>query len=317
MRRLSCILLLALTSLAWCQEHVRFIVTGDDRWNTNKPRPGDENGVNVEGFGRVVKALIAEKPDVLILTGDLVGGGKTDAEESSQFDTFFKVVQPVYDAGIKVLAGRGNHEMHAPNGNDVWRKAMSGPHATPDNGPKGEEGMTYAYTLRNVMFISLDQFQSERPTVNTDWLTKLLAKPHPKHIFSFAHKMAFFSGNHDDGMFTEPDNRDTAIKALMAAGERAIFFGHDHLYDHVAAKLPDWKEEMHQFVAGTAGAPFVKGKPLTDSDKEWKLRRIAHVEQKLGYCVVDVDGDKVSIEYKSEASPGVFEVSDMYSYTLN
>ena len=67
---------------------------------------------------------------------------------------------------------------------------------------------------------------------------------------------------------------------------------------------------------GTAGAPFVNGKPLTDSDGDWKLTRVGHVEHKLGYCVVDVDGNHVKFVFKAESSPGVFEPADSFEYSL-
>jgi len=302
------------------QDHVRFIVTGDDRWDTGHPRAGqDENGVNVAALTRLMKAAMAEKPDVMLLTGDLIGGAKTDAEEQSQFDTWIKVMQPVYDSGIKILTGIGNHEMHAPHADDVWRKAMSGNRANPDNGPQAEKGTTYSYVLRNCLFISLDEFQEDSPTINQKWLDGVLKAPHPPHVFAFAHKAAFYVGHHDDLMTTVPAARDTFIESLVDAGARAVFFGHDHLYDHSAVKLADWPDgrAIHQFVVGTAGAPFAKSKPLPDSDGNWKIQRIAHVDEKLGYCVVDVDGPKVTIVFKAEQSPGVFVAGDTYTYTLS
>lgn len=312
-------LLFSLTPVEPPQDHVRFIVTGDDRWNTSAPRAGlDENGVNVTGFGRVIKAILTEKPDAFVVNGDLIGGGSTDAEESSQLETWFKVAQPIYDAGIKVLTMRGNHEMHCPDPFGVWRKAMSGAHANPGAGPVGEEGLTYAYTIKNVLFIALDQFKSQEPVVNQTWLDTILKAPHPQHVFAFAHKMAFFSGNHTDGMWDALPQRDTFMKSLKEAGAKTVFFGHDHLYDHLSAKLPDWGDDqaIHQFVIGTAGAPFVKGKTLTTKDHDWTLNRIAHVEKELGYCVVDVDGPKVTIVYKSEKTAGDFVPVDTFTYTL-
>jgi Calcineurin-like phosphoesterase len=300
-------------------DHVRFVVTGDDRWNTKAPRPGlDENGVNVTGLGRIVTAILSEKPDALLFNGDLVGGGETDEEETSQFDTWLKKMKPIYDAGIRVLAARGNHEMHCPHAADVWKKALSGPYANPMNGPVGEEGMTYAFPLKNVLFLSLDQFQTKDLGINQAWLDQTLKAPHPPHVFAFAHKMAFFSGNHTDGMNTTPEPRDRFIESLASAGARAVFFGHDHLYDHVAAKLSGWTDTqaIHQFVVGTAGAPFVTGKELPKADGNWSLARVAHVEGALGYCLVDVNGPKVTIVYKSEKAPGDFEAVDTYTYTI-
>jgi hypothetical protein len=69
-------------------------------------------------------------------------------------------------------------------------------------------------------------------------------------------------------------------------------------------------------VVGTAGAPFVTGKELPKADGDWSLNRIAHVEGALGYCLVDVVGTKVTIVYKSEKSPGIFEIVDTFSYSL-
>jgi len=293
--------------------HIRFIVTGDDRWNTGHPRAGDENGVNVGGFSRVVKAMLDEKPNAVLINGDLVGGGETDAEETSQFDTWFKVMAPVYAAKITVLPIRGNHEMHCPHPDDVWKKAMSGPHAVPGTG----DAINYTYNLGNIMFVGVDVVGKPAQVTSQAWLDGVLKKPHPAHVFTFAHKMAFFSGNHDDGMFTEPGPRDAFMNSLKDAGVRVVFFGHDHLYDHLSAKLPAWSDDqaIHQFVIGTAGAPFVKGKTLTTTDQNWALTRVKHAEQQLGYCVVDVDGPKVTIVYKSETSPQHFETIDTFSYT--
>ncbi len=319
MRRASCVLLLALAALSSARDHVRFVVTGDDRWNTGAPRAGlDENGVNVTGLRRVVASIVAEKPDALLFNGDLVGGADTDEAETSQFETWFATMKPVYDAGIKVLAARGNHEMHCPHPDEVWRKVIAGAHANPQDGPKGEEDMTYAYPLKNCLFLSLDQFQTKDLGINQAWLDATLKAPHPPHVFAFAHKMAFFSGNHTDGMNTVPAARDAMVKSLAAAGARVVFFGHDHLYDHAAAKLPGWSDgrAIHQFVVGTAGAPFVKGKTLTTSDGDWSITRVAHVEQALGYLVVDVDGPKVTMVYKSETSLGLFQAADQYTYDL-
>jgi len=319
MRRIATLLLALCAAVSYAQDHVRFIVTGDDRWDTGHPRAGeDENGVNVTVLARVMKAAMAEKPDVMLLSGDLVGGAKTDAEEQAQFDTWIKVMQPVYDSGIKVLTAIGNHEMHAPDADDVWRKAMSGNRSNPDNGPAKEKGLTYSYVFKNCLFISLDEFQEESPTINQTWLDGVLKAPHPPHVFAFAHKAAFYVGHHDDIMSTVPAARDTFIKSLVDAGARTVFFGHDHLYDHSSAKLADWPESkaIHQFVIGTSGAPLVKSKPLTDSDGDWKLTRTKHVDQKYGYAVVDVDGPKVTIVFKEEDSPGVFVAADTYTYTL-
>ena len=76
-------LIVCLVPCAFAQKW-RMVVTGDDRWNTNSPRTGlDQDGVNVTGMTELNKAIIQEKPDVLLFSGDTVGGANTDEEETS------------------------------------------------------------------------------------------------------------------------------------------------------------------------------------------------------------------------------------------
>jgi hypothetical protein len=314
---LSALALCGLAAACFSQDHFRFVVTGDDRWDTGHTREGlDENGVNVTAMKRLAQAIIAEKPQILLFNGDCVGGGKTDDEEASQFATFMGTMKPIYDAGIKVLSIRGNHEMHCPHSSDVWRKTFSGPYENPGGGPAGEEDLTFAFPFGNALFLGLDEFQSDSPTINQAWLDGVLAQNHATHIFAFAHKMAFKSGHHVDGMNTVPEARDKFLTSLVNAGARAVFFGHDHLYDHEIALKNGWPESkaLHQVVVGTAGAPFVQGKNTEAADGDWKLTHLGHVEGKLGYCVVDVDGAKVTVTYKAESAPGVFDPADTFSF---
>jgi predicted phosphodiesterase len=316
MRPLALLALLVIGVPAFAQDHVRFVVTGDDRWNTGSPREGkDENGVNVTDLTRLLKAMMADKPDAMLLSGDLIGGGKTDEAEASQFETWLKVMKPAYDAGIKVLTVRGNHEMHCPHADDIWKKAMSGEFANPTNGPAGEIDRTYAFPMKNCLFIALDEFEGPSIGVDQAWVDSVLKAKHPPHVFAFAHEMAFFSGNHVDGLQAEPAARDTLMKSLVGAGAKVIFFGHDHLYDDCIATLPDGTT-IRQVVCGTAGAPFARTKPLTTTDHDWKINRVTHVDHRLGYVLVDVNGNHVKMTYMAETPSGGFENADSFEYSI-
>ena len=294
----------------------KFIVTGDDRSGSN--RPEDHNGVNTLILGELAKAFLTENPKVVLFSGDLINGPKSDAEMESQLATWLKVMQPVYDAGIKVYNIRGNHEMHVPHPEAVWQKMFVGPYAMPMNGPKGEEGMTFSVSYENTLFIGLDEFQSENIHINQTWLDSVLKNKQETHVFAFSHKMAFRSGHHDDGLETNPAARDTLIKSLINAGARAVFFGHDHLYDHRVLTAPGDAPEkaIHQFVIGTAGAPLVHGTNDPGNNGDWKVQKVSHIEDKYGYAVVEVDGSKVTITFKARTAPGVYEPADTFTYTV-
>jgi len=294
----------------------KFIVTGDDR--SGKDRAEDHNGVNTVILAELAKAMIAEQPKFVLLSGDLIAGPKTDAEMESQLQTWLDVMKPVYDAGIKVYNIRGNHEMHVPHPEDVWRKMFVGPYAMPQNGPKGEEGMSFTVSYQNVLVVGLDEFQTKELRVNQAWLDKVLKNKKETHLFVFSHKMAFRSGNHDDGLENDPASRDALIKSLIAAGGRTAFFGHDHLYDHRTVTAPGDSPDktLHQFVIGTAGAPLVHGTNDPGNTGNWKVEKIKHIEDHYGYAVVEIDGPKVTITFKQRTGPGVYESADEFSYVV-
>ena len=292
----------------------KFIVTGDGR--SGKNRPEDKNGVNALIMGELAKAFVTEKPDLLLFSGDLIAGPKTDEEMESQLSTWLEIMKPVYDAGIEVYNIRGNHEMHVPNPEAVWRKMFVGKYALPSNGPKGEEGMSFTVSHHNALFIGLDEFQSKKLSINQAWIDGVLKNKTEQHVFIFSHKMAFRSGNHDDGLEIDAASRDTLIKSLLSAGSHIAFFGHDHLYDHQVAIAPGGsaKNAFHQFVIGTAGAPLVHGTDDPGNNSDWKIEKISHIEDKYGYAVVEIDGAKVTITFKARKSPGVYETADTFSF---
>jgi len=321
MNRIKALLAVALCSASiFCfgQDHLRFIVTGDSRWNDGHPRPGDENGVNAAAMKRLAKAIVAEKPNVLLFTGDCIWA-TTDDQETSQLKTFLGLMQPIYDAGVKVLVIPGNHDSHAPNSDQDWRKAFTGPYANPDNGPAGGKDLSFYYKTGNCLFIGIDQFvngDKGAPTVDLPWVNSVLKNNPATHVFAFAHKLAFFAGHHDDGFDQEPDVRDQLMQSLSDAGCHMLIFGHDHFYDHEVALKDGWPESraIQQVIVGTAGAPFVHGTNTAPTDGDWKLTHMGHNEGALGYAVVDIDGNHVSVVYKAEKSPGDFERADSFSY---
>jgi hypothetical protein len=227
-------------------------------------------------------------------------------------------MKSVYDSGIKVYNIRGNHEMHVPHPEAVWRKLFVGPYAMPDNGPKGEEGMSFTASYGNTLIVGVDEFQSKELKVNQEWLDSVLKNKKEQHVFVFSHKMAFRSGHHDDGMEVDPASRDTFVKSLLNAGARVAFFGHDHLYDHRSVTAPDLagNKTLHQFVIGTAGAPLVHGTDDPGENGAWKVEKIKHIENQYGYAVVEVDGPKVTITFKARTAPGVYSTADTYSYSV-
>lgn len=298
----------------------RFVVTGDGRWEGGQPRDKmDVNGVNVTINKEIASAAIKEKAKFILYTGDLVSGAKTDKEVESQLQTWLVAMKPAYDAGVKVYVCRGNHETYCENPALVWRKTFKGKYAMPQNGPKGEEDISYSLPYKNAMILSVDDYSVGKERVNQAWVDGVLKANKKPLVFVFSHEMAFRGGDHKDNLDADPAARDRFWNSLKSAGVRAYFCGHDHLYDHSAiggpGRLPD--PAIHQFIVGTAGAPFYHGDDHGGANSNWTVTPVKHIEQTFGYAVVDVNGSKVTITFKGRVSPGVYKPMDTWGYTAS
>ncbi len=292
-------------------------MTGDSRSDLTNPREGmDVNGVNTLILGEIAQMALREKPAFLLFSGDLGVGGKTDAQIESQWNTWFESMAPVFNAGIRVYTVRGNHDIFGQHPAQNWRKAFQGKYAMPANGPTPEKDMTYSFSYKNALIVGLDQFQGEKAHVNQAWLDRTLRTDKKQHLFVFAHKMAFRVGVHVDNLDNDVVARDRFWNSIAAAGGRTFFCGHDHLYDHTAFTASGWpmKKAIHQFLIGTAGAPFYHGNDRNGANGPWLQTPISHIEDKFGYTVVDVDGPKVTITFKARQAPGVYVAADTWSY---
>lgn len=319
LRRLSiAILASALIVASAPAEKLRFVVAGDGRADF-KPREGDFNGLNKVITTEIAQAVVAEKASFLMWTGDLVKGyEKEPSEFEKQLLTWRGIMEPLYKKHIKVLACRGNHEAGSQASWTVWNKVFSGDYAMPSNGPSTEKGLTFYYEQGPILAIGLDQYVNKGEAIAQPWLDNVLARHTKPFIFAMGHEPAFMDGSHKDTMDASPEARDAFWNSLTSAGSRVFFCGHDHLYDHMAVVREGAKPgpEMHQFVAGTAGAPFYKQGDYAGNNIGWKLRRVKHIDETYGYIVVDINGKKATITFKGRTSPGHYVPMDTYSYTV-
>jgi len=295
-----------------------FVVTGDGRADTKGKRPEDKNGVNVLITGEIAQATVAEKAKFLIWTGDLVGGAKEKSAFETELLTWRGLMDPLYERGIGVYPVRGNHETHCKESVEVWNKVFAGKYALPQNGPDGEKNLTYFIEEGPVLMIGLDEYSAPVKSVNQVWLDSVLKSHKKQFIFAAGHEPAFMDGHHTDVLDIDPIKRDTFWTSLVNAGARAFFAGHDHLYDHMLvtkAGTPKGKE-IHQMVAGTAGAPYYDPGPYTGVNSDWTLTRVKSIGKTYGYLLVEVDGSKITISFKGRKSPGVYEVMDQVVFTV-
>jgi hypothetical protein len=135
---------------------------------------------------KVVKKIIALKPDLVLCTGDMIAGQRTSPKLlqkrlESMWRSFFQtVVHPLAKAGIPLAVTPGNHDASAVPGFQLERKVFAEQWAQNRDAlsllPGGSYPFYYAFVLKNVLFISLDvTVTSPMQEAQKSWLTELLA----------------------------------------------------------------------------------------------------------------------------------------------
>lgn len=295
----------------------KFVVAGDGRSDPRNARAEDKNGINVKITTEVAHAVLQEKAKFLLWTGDLALGSKEPAVFETQLRTWRSIMQPLYSAKIPVLAVRGNHEMTCGESEKIWNRVFSGPYSMPRNGPFDQRNLSFYFGKGPVLAIGLDQYKLGKEMVDQDWLDSILAKYKKPFIFAFGHEQAFMDGTHKDTLDANPDRRDAFWESLIKAGSRVYFAGHDHLYDHMIVHRlgSDPGPEMHQMVAGTAGAPFYDQGDYAGNNANWVLKRVKHIDRTYGYIVVEVDGNRCTVTFKGRTAAGKYVPMDSFTIT--
>lgn len=337
------IVLFALCIQGYAQQF-RIVVAGDGRaqypWRDKRPEE-DVGGLNVAINREICRAVLNERPQIMLWTGDIVNVNETAGKEDDQKTCALKcglkmwreIINPLLENHIKVLPVRGNHEVHwheqrntkpiyITSASAAWKEVLSD--LVPDNGPENEKGLSFWYAEGPVLCIGLDQYENRRHSINTQWLHDVLAKNTAElkkpFIFAFGHEPAFATGGHhgqDETLAADPPKRNEMLQSLWDAGARVYFCGHDHFYDHLKAvrPMPSGSIEIHQVTAGTAGAPNYAHERPCPVDQGWMLEQRELCDLIYGYVLISIEGNQATVEFKGRESNGEYQVKDSFSYT--
>ena len=228
--------LLLVSSIASAWESWTFIVTADSRSESH-----DINlGVNVPILTELTQEVLSKTPDLFLFAGDLVMGNTTQELLEEELMQSRQVMQPVYEAGIPVYVVRGNHDGGNSSTTTAWNNVFKDETASggldyslPQNGPSGEENLTYSVAHKNAFFLALDECTTVNHSKNyvvQSWIDTELASNTRQHVFSFGHYTVFKMLW--DSMGDHPTERNAFLQSLRDAGSHAYFCGHEHFYHH-------------------------------------------------------------------------------------
>jgi 3',5'-cyclic AMP phosphodiesterase CpdA len=289
-------------------ENWSFAVAGDDRTDATQVSV-DPTGIHREILRKLLHDVNQQKPQFLLFTGDLVYGEniRIPATIAEQFSAW-KSVLKAEASQLTVLPIRGNHETAGDPDGSAWLNSFKpGLDANKVAFFPRQEGFSYSYTPPDhpdTIIIGLDQFMPGAiHRVDLPALEDRLKEAKDrgvKHIFVFAHEMAFTCGCHpdSDNMAAYPTDRDKFLELLKTYGCQYYFAGHDHLYDWMEIKNWRWPAGyvLNQIVAGTAGAPFYPDKTYFGNHDGYELTRLDHKQNTFGYLLVTINDDAKSGE---------------------
>ncbi|WP_020526379.1 metallophosphoesterase family protein [Flexithrix dorotheae] len=215
----------------------------------------------VKNFGKVVGEVLAQKPELSIINGDLarLTGEKADYEK------FSKLLKPVSDVH-PVLMTLGNHD-HRENFHEAFAQEHQGD-------LKDKHALAFELDLISVIILDSLMFVNKTPGFlgekQREWLEDHLKTSADKPTFIFVHHTL----NESDGALLDYDRLFKII--LPYKKVKAIFHGHAHQYQY------DKMEDIHVIGQPGIGYNFSDDQPvgwldakISKTSGEFTLRAIA------------------------------------------
>ena len=244
---------------------------------------GDTHVPNAYTIKKIVPRLLEDKVEVVLFVGDLVQGGKGQNANGleMELEEWKNLTRPLTEAGIKVLAIRGNHEDDV-RGNNIgpWKKIIS-------------SDLNVVYSYKNVTFIGLDNYINGERTVDTGWLSKTLESADKNDIIvPFGHEPAFSCNTfHPVCLDANPENRNEFWVFLEKYGIEYYFCGHTHQYN--LSSITHNGKTIQQVVCGGVGGFLQPEKGGIKETKGYDVKSV-EVRSETGYLLVDVNGSRLS-----------------------
>jgi 3',5'-cyclic AMP phosphodiesterase CpdA len=301
-----------------------FIVYGDTRGRRDGTDLQYEHSLVVDSMLTRIKALAGTPYPVrfVLQSGDAVMDGRQPGQWNVSFVPL--IDRLTKDGGVPYFLAPGNHDVgvaqtaDSPDRRDGLRNLMDALSAfiPPDDSPRRLAGYpTYSFGYGNTFVIALDS-NVAADEKQFDWVKAQLEgldRTRWTDVLVFFHHPPFSSGPHGASIIEPPTAalRKKYMPLFRAQHVRAIFVGHEHVFEHWIERYVDaaGAHRMDLVVTGGGGAPpyTYQGEPdLRDYLKANEPGKVAveHLVKpgaELGsnpyhYVVVRVDGGNLDLE---------------------
>ncbi|MEW6408293.1 MAG: FG-GAP-like repeat-containing protein [Patescibacteria group bacterium] len=193
----------------------------------------EENPANAQVHRELVTQMEKLNPDFILHTGDIVSRGDSAAD----WEEFQEITQPLISRPKKLGLSRnfyptiGNHDLPLDN---YFRVFNFDPFSDYEN------AYYYSFNYKNFHFVSLNtEISFTTGSEQYNWLTKDLQKAKDREIIAFFHRPAYSSGKHGQSLAIQ----ESFVPLFEDYETRAVFSGHDHLYER---SFPILGNEAHK-----------------------------------------------------------------------
>ena len=238
--RKSIILVVAFFLIASpCFADFKFAVIGDTR-------DYGRNGINVKVMKAIMEKIKAEKPDFIIVTGDMITGSSKSNVHINRLKKWKWIIERYK---IPFYIGIGNHEIESELSENIIRSIFE----MPENGPEGFTELIYSFDHRDSHFVMLDTaiFKNFHSIGQEQmrWLEDDLKTNQGKNIFVFGHDPAYPVHDHIGSSLDKYlSQRDDLWAIFKKYKIKAYICGHEHLYN------TSIHEGIYQIISGGGGA---------------------------------------------------------------
>lgn len=301
-----------------------FISYGDTRGRRDGTAIQYEHSLIVDSMlGQIKKLHDTEYPVRFILqSGDAV----VDGRKAQQWNVSFVplINRLTMEGGVSYFLAPGNHDVtHSGNAEDPERKVALhnyldavGSLIPPDGSPRRLSGYpTYSFGYGNTFVLGFDA-NIAGDEKQFRWVKAQLEEVDRKryvNIIVFCHQAPFSSGPHGGPTVEEPtiELRNKYMPLFRASHVRAVFSGHEHLFEHWVEHYTDASgtHRMDLVVSGGGGAPIYAYTGEPKLDEYLKANEASKVELKhlvkpgverganpYHYLIVRVDGEKLEMQ---------------------
>jgi hypothetical protein len=298
-----------------------FLAYGDTRSRHDGIYVQPDHLMVVEGMLNAIQRL-KDGPDPVkfVLSS---GDGVVDGRQTQQWNRSFVdvVARLTKDGNVPYFMAAGNHDVTGGLTTDAPGRAEGlknflelHKHLIPPPGsPHRLSGYpTYGFGYGNTFFLTLDSNIAADETQFT-WVQHQLEgldRSRYVNVIAFFHHPVFSSGPHGAVVVESPTAslRTRYMPLFNAHHVKAIFSGHEHLFEHWVERYEDGsgRHRMDLIVSGGGGAPpyAYQGEPETRTFNLSNHAVMEHLvrpgpnpgDNPYHFLVVHVDGDRLSVD---------------------